>query len=151
IAKSVTSTLVGAAVKDGYIKGLDDPVIKYLPSLKGSAFDGTSIRNLLEMSSAVRFNEDYEDPKSDFNRLMRCYQSKSAGCVLQLARAMAREGAPGTRFHYSTLDTTVLGLVVIKATHKKLGVYLSEKIWSACGMESDALWVVESQDGDEFG
>jgi len=72
IAKSVTSTLVGAALKDNYIESIDDPVTKYLPQLKGSAYEGTTIKNLLQMSSGIKFNEDYEDRNSDFGRLINC-------------------------------------------------------------------------------
>jgi CubicO group peptidase (beta-lactamase class C family) len=152
IAKSVTSTLVGAALKDGYIASIDDPVIKYLPQLKGSAYEGTTIKNLLQMSSGIKFNENYEDRNSDFSRLMECYYDRAgASCVLSLAKAVSRRVPPGTKFQYATLNTTVVGLVVMAATHKTLAGYLSEKIWSPFGMEEDAMWVLDSNGGQEFG
>ena len=152
IAKSVTSTLVGAALKDGYIASIDDPVTKYLPQLKGSAYEGTTIKNLLQMSSGIKFNENYEDRNSDFSRLMECYYDRAgAACVLSLAKAVSRQVPPGTKFQYVTLNTTVVGLVVMAATHKTLAGYLSEKIWSPFGMEEDAMWVLDSNGGQEFG
>ena len=152
IAKSVTSTLVGAALTDGYIESIDDPVTKYLPQLRGSAYEGTTLKNLLQMSSGIRFNEDYDDRKSDFSHLMECYcDRKGVSCVLNLAKAVSRRVSPGRKFHYATLDTTVVGLVVMAATHKALADYLSEKIWSPFGMEEDAIWVLDSNGGQEFG
>ncbi|HEX2561558.1 serine hydrolase domain-containing protein, partial [Phenylobacterium sp.] len=65
VAKSVTSTLVGAAIQDGHIKSLEDPVTAYIPELKGSAYEGVNVRQLLMMSSGVKWNEDYTDPQSD--------------------------------------------------------------------------------------
>ena len=65
VAKSITSTLVGAAIKDGYIKSLDDPVTRYIRALHGSAYDEVTVRQLLTMTSGVKWNEDYTDVKSD--------------------------------------------------------------------------------------
>ena len=152
IAKSVTSTLVGAALKDGYIRSIDDPVTKYLPELKGSAYEGATIKNLLQMSSGIRFNEDYADRDSDFGRLMKCYCDRAgASWVMNLVKAVSRREPPGRKFRYATLDTTVVGLMVMAASHKTLADYLSEKIWSRFGMEEDALWVLDSNGGQEFG
>jgi CubicO group peptidase (beta-lactamase class C family) len=151
VAKSVTSTLVGAAIRDGFISSVEDAITKFLPQLKGSAYDGTTIRNLLQMSSGVKFSEDYEDRNSDFSRLMQCYYNQKAGCVLDLVKTIPRDVAPGTKFHYATLDTTVVGDVVMAATHQTLAGYLSDKIWSPFGMENDAIWVLESKNGQEFG
>jgi CubicO group peptidase (beta-lactamase class C family) len=63
VAKSLTSTLVGAAVKDGFIQSLDDKVSVYIPELKGSAYDDVSVRQLLTMTSGVKWNEDYSRPE----------------------------------------------------------------------------------------
>lgn len=65
VAKSFTSTLAGAAVRDGYLKSLDDKVSAYIPGLKGSVYDDVTVRQLLTMTSGVKWNEDYFDPKSD--------------------------------------------------------------------------------------
>jgi len=151
VAKSITSTLVGAAVQDGYIGSIDDPVTKYLPQLKESAYEGSTVRELLQMSSGVKFNEKYSDRNSDFGRLMRCYYDKRPGCVLALAKTLPKETSAGSKFVYSTLDATLVGDIVMAATHKNLSDYLSEKIWSPLGMERNAWWVLESRNGQEFG
>lgn len=152
MAKSVTSTLVGAALKDGSIASLDDPVTKYLPQLKGSAYEGTTIKELLQMSSGVKWDESYENRNSDFGHLMECYEDRTGTSgVLRLAENASRQEPPGTKYHYSTLDATVLGLVVMAATHKTLSDYLSEKIWSPFGMQEDGIWVLDSNHGKEFG
>jgi CubicO group peptidase (beta-lactamase class C family) len=152
IAKSVTSVLVGAALKDGSIASLDDPVTKYLPQLKGSAYEGTTIKDLLQMSSGIRFNESYEDRNSDFSHLMEYYYDRTGvSGVLSLAKTVSRRWPPGTKFHYTTLDANIVGLVVAAATHKTLADYLSKKIWSPFGMEENATWVLDSEGGQEFG
>ena len=63
VAKSLVSTLVGAAIKDGYIASINDPVTKYLPQLSGSAYEGVSVRDMLMMASGVKWNETYVDPR----------------------------------------------------------------------------------------
>ena len=65
VAKSLTSTLIGAALKDGKIKSLDDAVTLYIPELNGSAYEGVSVRQLITMTSGVKWNESYTDPNSD--------------------------------------------------------------------------------------
>jgi len=83
---------------------------------------------------------------------MECYYDRAgASSVLGLAKAVSRQAPPGTKFHYATLDSTIVGLVVAAATHKTLADYLSEKIWSPFGMEEDATWVLDSNNGQEFG
>lgn len=134
VAKSVTSTLVGAAVRDGAIKSIDDPVTRYVPQLHGSAYDAVSIRQLMTMSSGVRWDEDYEDPKSDF---MRLYDSDFLAPMMDRPRVHPA----GAVFHYSTADTNILGTAVMQATGKPLSEYLSEKIWAPYGMEQDAAWL----------
>ncbi len=151
MAKSVMSTLLGAAIKDGSIKSVEDPITKYVPALKGTAFDGATLRNLLEMSSGVKWNEDYEDRESDFNHLMKCYYDQSSGCVLNYMSKLPREQSPGAKFVYNTGVSCILGIAVMNATHKHLATYLSEKIWAPFGMENDAIWVLDSKDGQEYG
>lgn len=150
VAKSITSTLVGAAVQDGSIKSLDEPVSRYVEGLKGSAYDGASIRQLLTMSSGVKWNEDYADPNSD---VARSSQSPADGklnpIVAYLAR-LPREHPAGARFHYNTGETDLVGILVSQATGKSLSQYLSEKVWGPFGMEQDAIWMVD-QSGHERG
>ena len=133
VTKSVTSTLVGAAVRDGAIASIDQPVTVYLPELKGSAYNGVTIRNLLTMSSGVRWDEDYESRTSDFFHMLD-------HPILEQMRKLPRETPPGSVFHYNTGDTNLLGIIVARATGKPISRYLSEKIWAPYGMEQDATW-----------
>ena len=150
VGKSVVSTLVGAAVQDGSITSIEDPVVKYLPQLKGSAYEGATIRNLLQMSSGVKWNEDYRQRDSDIGTLLKCVAAKKAGCIIGFMAKLPRAAAPGTVFNYNTGETHLIGLIVSAATHKTLSDYLSEKIWSRFGMESDGYWTLESEDGVEM-
>lgn len=151
IAKSITSTLLGAAIRDGHIRSLDDQVTKYLPQLSRSAYDGVSIRNLVQMASGVRWSEAYTDPTSDRRRMLELQIQQRPGAILDFLRTLPRAAAPGTRWNYSTGETHVLGALVRAAVNRPLSTYLSEKIWSKFGMESDATWWLESPDGLEVG
>ncbi len=150
VAKSFTSTLVGAAIKDGYIKSIDDPVIRYVPDLKGSAYDGVSIRQVLTMTSGVKWNEDYTDPKSDVARLFSVAPDPGVDPTVSYMRKLPRDAAPGTKWVYKTGETSLIGVLVAAATHKTLADYLSEKIWRPYGMEQDAVWMIDSR-GQESG
>lgn len=151
VAKSITSTLVGAAIKDGHIGSLDDMVVDYVPSLKGSAYEGVSIRDILLMASGVKWNETYTDPQSDRRDLLRAQIAQEPGAAMQVMAALPRAADPGTAHTYSTGETQVLGEIVRGAVGKPLAEYLSEKIWQPYGMEADANWWLDSPDGVEIG
>lgn len=151
IAKSITSTLIGAALKDGHIASLSDPVTKYVPSLAGSAYDSVSVRDVLMMSSGVRWNEAYTDPKSDRRRLLEAQISQVPGSALAVMRGLARAAEPGTLNNYSTGETQVAAEILRGAVKRPLATYLSERIWSRFGMEADANWWLDSPDGVEMG
>ena len=150
VAKSFTSTLVGAAVKDGFIKSVDDPIVRYLPELKGSAYDGVTIRQVLTMTSGVRWTEDYTDPNSDVVRSGNVQAPAGQDPVLYYMAKLPREAPPGTKWVYKTGETNLIGVLVSHATHKTLADYLSEKVWKPYGMEQDAAWIT-SPTGQEFG
>jgi CubicO group peptidase (beta-lactamase class C family) len=145
VAKSVTSTLVGAAIKDGYISGLDAQVTTYLPELKGTAYDGVRVRDLITMRSGVKWNEDYSDPKSDVARFASGPQPKNGEDPVEAYMArLPRAHPPGTVFNYDTGETELTGFLVARATHTHLADYLSEKIWSKIGTEQDAVWMLDA-------
>ena len=150
VAKSFTSTLAGAAVKDGYIKSVEDPITRYLPELKGSAYEGVSIRQVLTMTSGVKWNEDYTDPNSDVVLSSKATAPAGQDPVLAYMAKLPREATPGTKWVYKTGETNLIGVLVTHATHKTLAGYLSEKIWKPYGMEQDAAWIL-SPTGQEFG
>jgi len=148
VAKSFTSTLAGAAIADGSIASIDDPVTKYLPGLKGSAYEGVTVRHILTMSSGVKWNEDYVDRRSDLNSFPGTDESRGSRLVTYMSK-LPREAEPGTEFVYKTGETNLLGELVMAATKKPLADYLSEKIWSKIGMEQDAYWMTSG--GNEMG
>jgi CubicO group peptidase (beta-lactamase class C family) len=151
VAKSFTSTLVGAALRDGAIRSLDDNVARYLPQLQGSAYDGVSVRQLLTMTSGVAWNEDYADPSSDVARMYTAARVPGEPRLLTYMKRLPRSVAPGTRWHYSTGETDLLGILVTHATGKTLAAYLSEKIWRPYGMGEDARWLKDAVDLTESG
>jgi len=147
MAKSASSTLIGAALQDGSIASLDDPVTKYVPVLKGSGYEGVTVRNVIQMASGVKWDETYTDPKSDRRKLLEIQLQQRPGTILPFMNALPRAGAPGTIWNYNTGETFIVGAVLEGATHKPLAEYLSEKIWAPWGMESEAKWQLESQNG----
>jgi len=147
MAKSASSTLIGAALQDGSIASLDDPVTKYVPLLKGGAYEGVSIRNVIQMASGVKWDETYTDPKSDRRKLLDIQLAQKPGSILAFMNSLPKAGTPGTIWNYNTGETFVVGAVLEEATHKPLAQYLSEKIWKPWGMESDAKWQLESPNG----
>ncbi len=151
MAKSITSTLIGIAYADGAIRTLDDSVTQYVPRLRGSAYDGVTVRQLLTMSSGVRWNEAYTDPTSDRRRLLEVQLAQQPGAAVELMRTLPRAAAPGTKHNYSTGETQIAGEVLRGAVQKSLSQYLGEKIWQPYGMETDAAWWLDSPDGHEIG
>lgn len=150
VAKSFTSTLVGAAIKDGYIKSLNDKVSDYITSMKGSVYDDVSIEQLLTMTSGVKWNEDYSDPNSDVSRFNFEQPEEGIDATASYMRKLERAAPAGSRWLYSTGETNLIGLLVIEATGKSLSSYLSEKIWRNIGAEQDASWIL-GPTGKEIG
>lgn len=145
VAKSVTSTLVGSAIRDGYIRSLGEPVTRYLPQLKGSAYDGVTVAQLLAMRSGARWNEDYADPASDVVRLYAFRPPAGEDRTIAYMRRLPRAAPPGTRWSYNTGETDLAGELVRAATHRSLANYLSEAIWRPAGMEHDAWWLTDAE------
>lgn len=142
VAKSLNSTLVGAALLDGAIESLADPVSRYIPDLRGSAYDDVTIRQLLTMTSGVRWNESYSDPQSDVARFNAHVPEAGVDATVSYMRTLPREHAPGTRWRYSTGEANLIGVLVSEATGRPLADYLSEKIWRPFGMQQDATWLL---------
>ena len=147
IAKSFSSTLVGAALQQGLISSLDDPLTRYVPQLKGGAYEGVSIRNILQMASGVKWDETYTDPKSDRRKLLELQLAQKPGAIVSYMNALPRAGATGSIWNYSTGESFLVGALIEGATHKPLATYLSETLWSRLGMEQDATWWLESPGG----
>jgi CubicO group peptidase (beta-lactamase class C family) len=143
VAKSMTSTLVGAAIQDGKIKSIDDPITRYVPDLKGSAYEGVTVRQMLMMSSGVKWNEDYVDPNSDVAKAGDKVTEPGINPMVSYLRKLPRDHEPGTTWHYNTGETDLVGVLVSKATGETLAQYASEKIWKPYGMERDAVWMTD--------
>ena len=140
VAKSVTSTLVGAAIRDGYIKSIDDYITNYIPDLKGSAYEKVTIRHLLTMTTGVRWNENYTDPNSDIVRFYTQPVEPGIDETVSYMRRLPSEAEPGKKWVYKTGETHLLGVLVSAATGQTLSEYLSSKIWIPYGMEQKATW-----------
>ncbi|GAB5467934.1 MAG: serine hydrolase [Rhodospirillales bacterium] len=146
VTKSLVSLLVGAAIREGYIESVEEPVTDYLPRLKGSAYDQASIRDILQMSSGVAWNEDYGDPNSDIARM----EMSTLGLYDQL-REKPAVAPPGKRFNYNTAETNLVGTLLRSAIGNNLSTYLSETIWQPYGMEANANWMLGASGGGEVG
>lgn len=151
IAKSITSTLIGAALKDGHIASLDDPVTRYAPALAGSGYDGSTVRDILMMASGVKWSETYTDPASDRRRLLEGQISQVPGSLTGVMKALPRIAEPGTVNNYNTGETQVAAEILRNAVGRPLSAYLHDRIWSRFGMEADANWWLDSPDGIEIG
>jgi CubicO group peptidase (beta-lactamase class C family) len=149
MAKTVTSLLVGIALHDGKIASLDDPAMKYVPELKGSGYDGVTIRQILQMRSGTDYEERY-----DFGAHPSfAGQLHEQAIVLNKMRFAAgalethRKNPPGSTFNYATLDTMVLGWLLENATGQKLEDYTRDKLWGPLGAEADAFWIADGPPG----
>jgi len=146
VAKSVVSMLIGAAVQDGFISSLDAPITDYVALLKGTAYEGVTLRQALRMSSGIQWNEDYNDPKSDIAQT-----HGSAMDRLQYLIKKPRTAPPGSKFNYNTEETNLVGAVLRSAIGNNLSTYLEQKVWQPFGMEDDANWLLLSAGGAEHG
>jgi CubicO group peptidase (beta-lactamase class C family) len=144
VAKSLTSILVGAAIKDGHIHDIDDKVAAYIPGLAGSAYEDVTIAQLLTMTSGVRWNEDYNDRESDVARFNRHKPDPGLDTTVSYMRRLLREAPAGSKWRYKTGETNLIGVLVSSATGRQLSDYLSEKIWAPFGMEQQATWILGS-------
>jgi CubicO group peptidase (beta-lactamase class C family) len=150
VAKSFLSTMVALALKDGLIKSLDDKAEQYVSELKGKAYGSVTIRQLLQMSSGIKFDETYTNQFSDINLLF--YRVFLAGASInEVASGYEREVAAGTRFKYVSSDSQILSWVLAKASGMPLSQYIQTRLWAPLGMESSAYWSIEREGGAEVG
>jgi len=143
VAKSFTSAALGIAWGEGLFGSVLETVSDHLPALRRSAYDGVSIKDVLQMSSGARWNEDYSDPESDMNRFIRVFAL--GGSFDSLPPTMVRQRPPGSYNLYNSIDTHVLGMLLKKVTGRPLRDYIEEKLWHPLGMEDDAHWLVDSE------
>lgn len=143
MGKSVLAALFGISVLNGEIASIEDPVTKYAPALAGSAYEGVSIRNLLNMASGVAFDEDYDDFWSDINRMGRVVAL--GGSLDEFAAGIdSRAGAPGAAFRYVSIDTHVLGMVLRGATGRRIPALASERLFTPLRLEATPYYLTDS-------
>jgi len=147
MSKSVVSALLGIAISEGKIKSIEETVTDYLPEFAGTGYDQVRIKDVLQMSSGVGFNEDYGDFNSDINVMGRYFALGMP--MADFARTLKRAREPGTYNLYVSIDTQVLGMILVMATGKSITEYMNEKLWSQIGAESEAYWIVDKS-GMEF-
>ncbi len=142
VAKSYLSSLFGILLNEGAIASLDDPVVKYAPELEGSAYDGATIRNVLNMASGVTFDEDYLDYNSDINRMGRVV---ALGGELDDFAASLQDSfaTPGETWQYVSIDTHVIGMVIRGATGRSVAELLTERIVHPLGLEQNGYYVTD--------
>ena len=143
VAKSFVSALVGIAIRDGFIDSVNDPVTRYLPELSGSGYDGVSIKDILQMSSGARWNEDYSDFGSDINRLGRILAL--GGSLDRFIAKIEPERPPGTYNRYNSADTQVLGRLLVAVSGQTLSDYMHAALWSPLGAESNGHWLLDNE------
>ncbi|NOR30749.1 MAG: serine hydrolase [Sulfitobacter sp.] len=142
VAKSYLSALIGILLDEGQIASLDDQVTQYAPALLGTAYDGATIRNVLNMASGVTFDEDYLDKNSDINRMGRVI---ALGGELDTFAASLKDSfaAPGTQWQYVSIDTHVISMVIRGATNRTIPDLLSEKIIAPMGLEYEPYYLTD--------
>ena len=143
MAKTVTAMLIGIAIAEGHIRSVDDPAAAYVPALADTEYGRTSLRHLLQMSSGVRFIEEYTE-NDDVSRLVvDTFRQIGSGGVEAVTPFNVRIAPSGTRFYYASVETQVLGLVLRNAVGRAVAGYLHEKIWEPIGAEADATWLID--------
>jgi hypothetical protein len=142
VAKSFVSALVGIAIDERLIAGVDQPIADYVPELKHSGYARASIKDVLQMSSGVDFNEDYDNVFSDISR-MYLMSFLFGSRINAYPTGVDSKRAPGEAFDYVSVNTQALGMLVTRATGKTLTAYLEEKLWSPLGMEGDSYWITD--------
>lgn len=142
VAKSFTSALLGIALGEGKIDSLQDPIRKYLPELTSPTFDGVTIEHVLQMSSGVRFTEVYTDPASDINTMTTKVPPLS---YLEYINTLGRDKPPGTYNHYASINTQLLGILLVKVAGESMTDYMTSRLWHPLGMQHKGLWTLDGQ------
>lgn len=147
VAKSFTSTLLGAALQDGFIGSLEDPVTQYVPQLKGTAYDGVNVGQIATMTSGVAWNEDYADPDSDVAKMQDYINDYGADAIFAQMKTLKREAPAGEKWLYKTVETNLIGIVVENAVGLPLAKYAKSKIVDPAGFEGDMFWMTDPRGG----
>ncbi len=151
VAKSFTSTLLGAAIRDGFIGSLDDPVTRYVPELAGSSYDGVTVKQLATMTSGVAWNENYTDPSSDVAQLNRFVVEYGPDAIIEQMKRLGRAAPAGEKWNYSTGETNLIGVVIENSIGQPLAEYAQIKIVEPAGFEGGMFWMTDPRGGNVGG
>ena len=151
VAKSFTSTLLGAAIRDGRIESVNTPVTSILPELVGTAYDGVTVGQVATMTSGVAWNEDYTDPNSDVAKMLAVSPIEGESQAVTYAKTLSREAPAGDKWVYKTLETNLLGLLVERAVGMPLAEYAAVKIVEPAGLEGGMFWMQDLTGGNIAG
>ncbi|HKZ04291.1 MAG TPA: serine hydrolase [Methylomirabilota bacterium] len=143
MAKTVTGMLIGIALAEGRIRSVEDTAAAYVPALAGTEYGATPLRHLLQMSSGVRFIENYSGSDDSARLVGETFHQNGRGGAEALKPFNVRVRPPGSRFVYASAETQVLGLVLREVTGRPVADYFREKIWEPIGAEGDAAWFID--------
>jgi len=147
VTKSVTAMLIGAAIREGYIESVNDPVSRYVPRFQGTPYGQVTVENVLQMASGIAWNEDYSDPESDV--------AKAGGAngirLLDYLKGLGRAAPAGAQFNYNTAETNLAGEILRAAIGNNAAAYLEKTIWHPFGMGDSANWMLGEPYGGELG
>jgi len=148
MAKSITSLLVGIAVHEGAIESLDDDIVRYLPELKSGAYNGVTVRQILQMKSGVDYEEryDFENPGIAAKNHELALITNTARFA-DMAVGIGQASTPGSEFVYRTIDTAVLGWLLERATGMNASAYMASRIWEPLGAESNGFFIMDGPPG----
>lgn len=146
MSKSIVSLLAGIAFGEGRFRSVDEPVTAYIPELRGTGYDGASIRAVLQMRSGLDWDDTFFVPGP-----ARDAQHRSLMDNLQrytdAAQRARRAHPPGTVYNYNSLDTAVIGWLVERVTSQPLTAYTTTMLWDPIGAEADAYWMLDGPRG----
>jgi len=150
MVKSLASILIGAAIQDGAIRGVDQAITDFMPELAGSAYDGVTIEDLLHMASGVEWVENTDDLKTDVaEHYIKPIAARRPDYLIDYLKSRPRANLRGTQFYYNTGDTFILSHILSRATGRAVSDYCSEKLWKPMGFEQDGFFILDSDDGHE--
>jgi len=143
MAKSFNSIMTGVAIAEGKISSVDDPVLKYMPELRGTAYDGLTLKHLLWMRTGTRWDDNFFAPGPGRDAHVAAFVEGRQRYVTAAQGIKDRAGPPGAAFNYNSIEAAMVGEIVSRATGVPLSQYLSEKVWKPAGMQSDAFYVLD--------
>jgi CubicO group peptidase (beta-lactamase class C family) len=154
-AMSMTKSITGLLAEMLVVEGQLDDTLKVsviIPELKGSAFGSATVRQVMDMTTALDYSEDYSDPKADIwvysraaSPLPKPKDYKGPNGYFEYLQTVRQNGVHGDAFGYKTINTDALGWIISRVTGKDLAHLLSELIWSKMSAEQDGYMTVDAK------